>query len=266
MTVIGWREWVRLPQLGLGALRAKIDTATKISTLNALHIETFGPINRPKVRFGVRAVEGNQNLIIYCTAPIKDRRYIKPAASDTISAESEFRTIIETELSLGPKSWPIEISLSSEEGAPYPLLLGRDALDASDIMVEPSEDFLQETLSYDIYKTVKTRSPVARALRIALLTMEPSNYSNKKIIRAAEQQDHVIETIETTSCYMNINSRQGGLHYNGEPLPRFDAVIPRIGPQITSYGTSIMRQFDMAGAFCLNSAEAILHSRDKLLA
>lgn len=245
---------------------AKIDTATKISTLHAHHIETFGPINRPKVRFGVRPVEGNQNIIIYCTAPIKDRRYIKPATTDRISAESEFRTIIETELSLRNKTWPIEISLSSEESTPYPLLLGRDALDASDIMVEPAEDFLQETLSYDIYKNIKSKSPVARALRIALLTMEPSNYSNRKIIHAAEQQDHVIETIETASCYMNINKRQGGLHYNGEPLPRFDAVIPRIGPRITSYGTSIMRQFDMAGAFCLNSAEAIFHSRDKLLA
>ncbi len=56
------------------------------------------------------------------------------------------------------------------------------------------------------------------------------------------------------------------VHYDGRPLPRYDAVIPRIGASTTAYGTAVLRQFASTGACCLNSAEAILNSRDKLLA
>lgn len=259
--VVGWREWVKLPQLGLGAIHAKIDTGAKTSALHAENIEVFGPIDRPKVRFGVRPVVGNDDLVIYCTAPIADRRYITSS-----NGETEFRTVIKTSLGIGKQSWPIEISLTNRENLAHRMLIGREAMDIAQLVVEPSEEYHLEKLSYDIYQNVKTKSPVSRALRIGLLTMEPGNYSNKQIIKAAEKKDHVIEKISTTSCYMNINSITDGLHYNGECLPRFDAIIPRIGANVTSYGTSIVRQFDMTGAFCLNSAEAIFRSRDKLLA
>ncbi len=258
---VGWREWVKLPKLGLGAIHAKIDTGAKTSALHAIDIETFGPIDRPKVRFGVKPIDGNEDLVIYCTAPIIDRRYVTSS-----NGESEFRTIIQTDLAIGGESWPIEVSLTNRENLMHRMLIGREAMDAAQLVVEPSEDYLLEKLSFDIYKNVKTQSPVSRALRIGLLTMEPDNFSNKQFIRAAEEKDHVIETIQTTSCYMNINSLTAGLHYNGQQLPRFDAIIPRIGAQITSYGTSIVRQFDMTGALCLNSADSIYRSRDKLLA
>lgn len=258
---VGWREWVKLPKLGLNAIHAKIDTGAKTSALHAVDIETFGPIDRPKVRFGVKPIDGNEDVKIYCTAPIVDRRYITSS-----NGESEFRTIIRTDLGIGDEAWPIEVSLSNRENLVHRMLLGREAMDMAQLVVEPSEEYMLEKLSFSIYKNVKTQSPVTRALRIGLLTMEPKNYSNQQFIKAAEVQDHVIETIETTSCYMNINSVTSGLHYNGEQLPRFDAIIPRIGSQITSYGTSIVRQFDMTGAFCLNSADSIYRSRDKLLA
>ncbi len=258
---VGWREWIKLPQLGLGAIHAKIDTGAKTSALHAEDIETFGPISRPKVRFGVKPLDDNDDLIIYCTAPIVNRRYVTSS-----NGESEFRTIIKTDLGIEDQTWPIEVSLSNRQNLTHRMLLGRSAMDAANLVVEPGQDYLLKPLSRSIYKNIKTKSPVARALRIGLLTMEPENYSNKKIIDAAECQDHVIETIKTTNCYMNINSITSGLHYDGEKLPRFDAIIPRIGAQITAYGTSIVRQFEMTGAFCLNSGEAISRSRDKLQA
>ncbi len=258
---VGWREWVKLPNLGLDAIHAKIDTGAKTSALHAIDIETFGPIDRPKVRFGVKPIDGNEDLVIYCTAPVIDRRYVTSS-----NGESEFRTIIRTDLAIGDENWPIEVSLTNRENLMHRMLIGREAMDAAQLGVEPSEDYLLEKLSFDIYENVKTQSPVSRALRIGLLTMEPDNYSNQQFIRASEEKDHVIETIQTTSCYMNINSLTAGLHYNGQQLPRFDAIIPRIGAQITSYGTSIVRQFDMTGALCLNSADSIYRSRDKLLA
>lgn len=258
---VGWREWIKLPELGLGAIKAKIDTGAKTSALHAVNIETFGPIERPKVRFGVKPVEGNEELVIYCTAPVVDRRYVTSS-----NGETEFRTIIQTDLGIADEAWPIEVSLTNRENLTHRMLLGRTAMDAANLVVEPGGEYLLDRLSYDIYKKVKTHSPVARALRIGLLTMEPKNHSNQRIIKAVEERDHVIETIATTNCYMNINSITSGLHYNGEQLPRFDAIIPRIGANITAYGTSIVRQFEMTGAYCINTAEAISRSRDKLLA
>lgn len=258
---VGWREWVKLPKLGLGAIHAKIDTGAKTSALHAENIEIFGPIDQPKVRFGVKPVDGNDDIIFYCTAPIIDRRYVTSSNGDT-----EFRTIIQTDLGIGNETWPIEISLTNRENLSHRMLLGRSAMDAANLVVEPSAEYLLERLSIEIYKKTKIQGLVARALRIGLLTMEPENYSNRQFIKAAEKRDHVIEQIQTTNCYMNINSITSGLHYNGDQLPRFDAIIPRIGAQITAYGTSIVRQFEMTGAYCLNSGEAISRSRDKLQA
>ncbi len=103
-------------------------------------------------------------------------------------------------------------------------------------------------------------------LSIALLTQEPQNYSNQAMIKAAEARGHTIECIETARCYMVINARTPEIYYQDKPLPRFDAVIPRIGARMTSYGMAVVRQFESMGVFCLNSAQAIGNSRDKLLA
>ncbi|MGO9546363.1 MAG: 30S ribosomal protein S6--L-glutamate ligase [Rhodomicrobium sp.] len=105
-----------------------------------------------------------------------------------------------------------------------------------------------------------------RPLRIALLTMEPGNVSNRRLIAAAEERDHVMEPINTLRCYMNIKSIASAVHYEGKTLPAYDFVIPRIGASITAYGTAVVRQFEMTGAQVLNSAQAIVQSRDKLFA
>lgn len=110
------------------------------------------------------------------------------------------------------------------------------------------------------------RTPVKRPLRIALLTREPGNYSSRRIVEAGEARGHIIERINTSRCYMRIDSIGSEVHYDGKVLPRYDAVIPRIGASITAYGTAVLRQFANTGAYCLNSAGAITASRDKLLA
>ena len=65
---------------------------------------------------------------------------------------------------------------------------------------------------------------------------------------------------------MDITSHKPKLIYRGEPLEEFDAIIPRIAASYTFYGTAVVRQFEMTGAYCLNNANAISNSRDKLLA
>ena len=72
--------------------------------------------------------------------------------------------------------------------------------------------------------------------------------------------------IDTARCYMQIGTLDPQVHYDGKALPRYDAVIPRIGAKITDYGMAVLRQFSNTGAVCLNGAGSIGRSRDKLLA
>ena len=89
--LLGWREWVSLPQLGLPALKAKIDTGAKTSALHAFSIETFGPADAPRVRFGVHPVDYNSDVEVWCTAKVADRRYVRSS-----NGQSEHRYIINT--------------------------------------------------------------------------------------------------------------------------------------------------------------------------
>jgi ribosomal protein S6--L-glutamate ligase len=259
--ILGWREWVSLPKLGLPAIKAKIDTGARTSALHAFSIEIFGPETQPRVRFGVHPVEGREDIEVYCTAKVIDRRQVISS-----NGQSELRYIISTPVRIGDREWPVEISLSNRETMAYRMLLGRTALDEETVAVQPWAEYRQTQLGFDVYKEMASQPPVRRPLRIALLTMEPDNFSNSRIIEAAEQREHVIECIKTLNCYMNINSLASSVHYDGKPLPFFDVVIPRIGANITAYGTAVVRQFEMTGAFCLNPAAAITQSRDKLLA
>ncbi len=250
-----------MPKLGLPAIKAKIDTGARTSALHAFSIETFGPEHQPKVRFGVHPVEGREDIEVYCTAKVMDRRQVISS-----NGQSEMRYIIQTPVRIGDREWTIEISLSNRETMAHRMLLGRTALEAQEVLVEPWIEYKQQHLSFDVYKAKPDHLVVQRPLRIALLTMEPENYSNRRMIEAAESRDHVIEPIRTARCYMNINTLASTVHCDGAALPYFDAVIPRIGSSITAYGTAVVRQFEMTGAFCLNSATAISNSRDKLLA
>ena len=83
-------------------------------------------------------------------------------------------------------------------------------------------------------------------------------------MEAAQQRGHEVRIINPLRCYMNITSNRPSIHYRGEVLEPFDAVIPRIGASVTFYGTAVLRQFEMMGVFPLNESVGISRSRDKL--
>lgn len=257
---LGWEEWLALPGLNLPAIKAKVDTGARTSALHAQAIEPFGPINKPQVRFLIQPDPTNPRLEITCSARVVDRRNVTSS-----NGETELRYVIETDVEMGGRSWPIELSLTDRGTMAYRMLLGRTAI-ADDMVVSPTLSFAQPQLSYALYGNIPRRRPVRRPLRIALLTREPGNYSSRRLIEAGEARGHVVEAIDTGRCYMKIDPVRPWVHYDGGPLPRYDAVIPRIGASMTAYGMAVLRQFALTGAYCLNSAEAVGNSRDKLLA
>lgn len=258
---LGWEEWVSLPGLGLPAIKAKIDTGAQTSALHALVIEAFGSDENPQVRFMMHPDPNDSSVEVICSAKVIGRRSVISS-----NGVAESRYLIETPLKIGDRVQPVAITLTNRETMSYRMLIGRSAI-TEDMSVIPSESFKQPELSFDIYrKGRRKKAHVRRPLRIAILTQEPNNYSNQAIITAAKARGHVIECIETTRCYMSINNHKPEVHFEGSALPRYDAVIPRIGSRITFYGMAIVRQFETMGVYCLNTASAIGNSRDKLLA
>jgi len=101
-------------------------------------------------------------------------------------------------------------------------------------------------------------------VKIAILSRDGSLYSCKRLLAAAQLRGHSVEIIDPLSCYMNINPGSSAIHYQGRQLGHYDAVIPRIGPAITFYGTAVLRQFEVCGSYPLNESVAITRARDKL--
>ena len=101
-------------------------------------------------------------------------------------------------------------------------------------------------------------------MKIAVLSRNKNLYSTRRLIEAAEARGHEVFTYDVLRCYMNITSMRPSIHYKGENLAGFDAVIPRIGASVTFYGTAVLRQFEMMGVYPLNESVAITRSRDKL--
>ncbi|SPJ22930.1 30S ribosomal protein S6--L-glutamate ligase [Palleronia abyssalis] len=256
---LGWEEWVALPDLGLPALKAKVDTGAKTSALHAFEIETFGPAAKPKVRFLMYPVPNRPELAIACSAPVIDRREVTSS-----NGETEQRYVIETRMKMGEQEWPVELTLTDRGSMQYRMLLGRQGI-PEDAVVAPQESFCQPELDYEAYTTTKVRQVApSRSLRIAVLSREPNTYSTKRLVEEGEKRGHTIEVIDTLRCYMTLNAMAPDIHYDGTRLPRYDAVIPRVGASITPYGTAIVRQFETIGTWVLNGSSGITASRDKL--
>ena len=101
-------------------------------------------------------------------------------------------------------------------------------------------------------------------MKIAILSRNLALYSTKRLVEAARARGHDVRVIDPLKCYMNITSHKPSIHYKGEKLEGFHAVIPRIGASVTFYGTAVVRQFEMMGTYCVNESVAITRSRDKL--
>jgi ribosomal protein S6--L-glutamate ligase len=145
--ILGWEEWVVLPELGLGAIKVKVDTGARTSALHAFYVEPFGPARARKVRFGVHPVPRRNDIAIECTARVVDRREVRSS-----NGEIEERYVIETPIRVGDRQWRIEVTLANRDTMVYRMLLGRQAI-PRDGLVKPSASFLQPRLHYKAYRS-----------------------------------------------------------------------------------------------------------------
>lgn len=103
-------------------------------------------------------------------------------------------------------------------------------------------------------------------MHFAMLARNAKLYTHRRLMQAAEARGHRLDVINTLRVHVNITSNNPVLRYGGRSLPRYDAVIPRIGASVTAYGLAVLRQFEMQGVYPLNESVAIGRSRDKLRA
>lgn len=101
-------------------------------------------------------------------------------------------------------------------------------------------------------------------MKLAILSTAPRCYSTRRLREASAARGHDVKVLNTLKFAIGLESEYPELYFRGRRISEYDAVIPRIGTSITAYGTSVVRQFQQLNVFCLNTANGILNSRDKL--
>jgi len=134
--VIGWREWVGLPALGVQKIKAKIDTGARSSALHAWNIETFKKGRTPWLRFDLHPLQKNNSLSVKATAPLLKRKDVKSS-----NGQIETRYTIETEILIGGARNQIELSLTNRDAMGFRMLIGRTAMSKT-FLVNPDSSFL----------------------------------------------------------------------------------------------------------------------------
>ncbi len=262
LQIIGSEEWCVFEGLGIPAIKARIDSGAKTSSIQATNTKVVLKGGQEWVKFEVNPLQENRSISIACEALLVDRRMVKSS-----SGISEERLVIKTKLTLGEAAYDIELTLANRDTMEFRMLLGREAL-TNRYIVNPAENYLrQDFTETEINTKYAPFFKEKTGLKIALLASNPQLYSNKRIIEAAEARGHEIVFLNVELAYMKLDARSPEIRYRGgNILNEFDAIIPRIKPSVTFYGCALLRQFDNLGVYCQNSAEAISQSRDKLFA
>jgi hypothetical protein len=132
----GWREWVSLPSIGVGSIKAKLDTGARTSALHAFNIETYWSNGELWARFFVHPYQENDAKEIACDARIEDIRIVSNPGG-----RRQRRLVIRTDIRLGDATWPIDLSLTDRDEMGFRLLIGRTAMHGN-LIVDPDHSYL----------------------------------------------------------------------------------------------------------------------------
>lgn len=136
LPIIGWREWISLPQLGIKFVKAKIDTGARSSSLHAFDVEFFEQEDTQWVRFKVNPVQRNETWVIDAAAPVFDHRMIRSS-----SGEVQQRPVIKTPVQMLGQRFEIELTLADRNQMGFRMLLGREAFRRR-FLIDPGKSYL----------------------------------------------------------------------------------------------------------------------------
>jgi len=258
--IVGSEEWCSLPEHGIPAIKARVDSGAKTSSLHAFNIRAFKRNGVSWVSYELHPIQHNRTVIVRCESEVVDRRLVKSS-----SGVAEKRFVIKTRLELSGQAWETEVTLANRDSMGYRMLLGRAAM-VDRILVDPSAKQLCGTMTRKQSEQLYGQAAHGvQGLKIGLLASNPRLYSNRRIIEAAEERGHEIQFIDIKQCYMKLDAENPEIHFGrGQTLNDLDAVIPRIKSEIGRFGCALLRQFENIGIYTLNTSESIVHTRDKL--
>ncbi len=134
--VLGWREWVALPALGIDRIKAKIDTGARTSCLHAFDVRIDDTQGEKLVRFSMHPEQRNLDKAVECVAPLIDEREVRDSGG-----HSEMRYVIETDIKIGPETHRVEFTLTNRDSMGFRMLIGRTAM-KDRYLVDPGKSFL----------------------------------------------------------------------------------------------------------------------------
>jgi len=146
-TIIGWKEWIGLPDLGIPAVKAKIDTGARTSALHVFDLQEFVIEDRQMVRFGIHPLQRRKDILRFCEAPVLEKRRVKDSGGHI-----EKRYVIRTTAVMGAVSWPIDITLTNRDLMLFRMLLGRTAVEKR-FLLNPGRSYLTGRSLAKAYKT-----------------------------------------------------------------------------------------------------------------
>ena len=121
--MIGWREWVALPDWGVPAIKVKIDTGARTSALHAFDIETFEADGVAMARFAIHPWQDSASDVVVVEAPLLERRQVRSS-----SGAAKVRPVVLTTMVLAGRSEQVEVTLTRRDEMGFRMLIGRQAL------------------------------------------------------------------------------------------------------------------------------------------
>ncbi|MGI9258346.1 MAG: 30S ribosomal protein S6--L-glutamate ligase, partial [Gammaproteobacteria bacterium] len=248
------------PRLGIPAIKARVDSGAKTSSIHAFNIQPFKRNGQPWVSFEVHPLQNNRRAVVRCESEVVDRRVVKSS-----TGVGEKRYVISETVTVDDTQWEIELTLTNRDSMGYRMLFGREGM-AGRVLVDPDARFLLgEPTQSEIQKIYQGAAGERSGLKIGLLATNPDLYSNQRLLESGDERGHDMKFLNISQCYMKLDAQEPEVHYRGgKVLNDLDAVITRIRPSLTFYGCALTRQFESMGVLTVNSSMAITQSRDKL--
>lgn len=134
--ILGWREWISLPDLGIKHIKAKVDTGARTSALHAFDVELFEESGKKFVKFSIHPMQRDLDTVINCQAPLLDEREVRDSGG-----HSEQRYVIETQIAIGDSVHTAEVTLTNRDSMGFRMLIGRTTMQGN-YLVDPGKSYL----------------------------------------------------------------------------------------------------------------------------